>query len=162
MDQGSGGAAQPAAAQSTIPVAVIRAQQNFGLAIAAGLGVALGGAIVWAVICVLTKMELGLIAVAIGYGVGQAIRATGKGIDLKFGILGAVCAFVGCLLGNFLTAVALFAQARGFSILQVLGSFDFDLYERLMTAFFQPMDLLFYAIAIYEGYRFSIRYKVRA
>jgi hypothetical protein len=160
MVENTGGAAP--AAQAAIPVAAIRAQQKFGLAVAAGLGAAVGGAIIWAIFCVLTKMELGLVAVAIGYGVGQAIRATGKGIDQKFAILGAACALFGCLLGNFLTAIALFAQARGFSFLPVLGSFDFGLYERLMTVFFQPMDLLFYAIAVYEGYRFSIRYKVKA
>jgi hypothetical protein len=162
MEENSRDAAQSAVVPAAIPVATIQAQQNFGLAVAAGLGAALGGAIVWAIFCVLTKMELGLAAVAVGYGVGQAIRVTGKGIDQKFGVLGAICAFIGCLLGNFLTAVALFAQARGFSFFQVLGSFDFELYQRLMTVFFQPMDLLFYAIAIYEGYRFSIRYKVRA
>lgn len=28
---------------------------------------------------------------------------------------------------------------------------------RILTATFQVMDLLFYAIAVYEGYRFSFR-----
>jgi hypothetical protein len=28
-----------------------------------------------------------------------------------------------------------------------------------MEAFFSPMDLLFYGIAIYEGYRFSFKYR---
>lgn len=154
-------AAQPSGvAPAGIPIAKIRAEQNFPLAVAAGLATALAGAVLWAVVTVVTKMELGLMAVAIGYLVGQGIRATGKGIDQKFAILGAACALLGCVVGNFLSVIAFFAQLKHFSFFAVLGSFDFGLYQRLMTISFQPMDLLFYGIAIYEGYRFSLRYKL--
>ena len=56
--------------------AAIRAQQNFGLAAAAGLGAALVGAIAWAIVTVITQMELGLMAIAVGYIVGQTIKET--------------------------------------------------------------------------------------
>ena len=32
---------------------------------------------------------------------------------------------------------------------------------RATTIFAQPMDLLFYGIAIYEGYRFSFKYRLK-
>jgi hypothetical protein len=35
------------------------------------------------------------------------------------------------------------------------------LLTRLVTTFSQPMDLLFYGIAIYEGYKFSFKYRLR-
>lgn len=142
-------------------IAEIRKQQDLSLAIAAGLGTAVAAAIAWAVITVVTKMELGIVAVAVGYAVGRAIRELGKGIDPVFGYLGAACALFGCILGNLLSAIAFFADAQHVPFFQVLTAFDLALWGRLFGIFFQPMDLLFYGIAIYEGYRFSFRYKVR-
>jgi len=142
-------------------IAEIRKQQNLPLAIAGGLGAAIAGAIAWAIIAVVTKMELGIVAVAIGYIVGRTIRELGKGIDPVFGYVGAACALFGCLLGNLLGAVAFYAQARNIPFMDVLLGFDVALWSRLFTMFFQATDLLFYGIAVYEGYRFSFRYKVR-
>jgi hypothetical protein len=157
----------PAASQQTAAVAPsvtlesIRAQQNFPLALAAGLGTAVVAAGLWAVVTVVTNMELGIAAVALGYLVGRAIRETGKGYDPHFGYLGAACALFGCVLGNLLSAVAFFAQAKAISFTQALGMLDAGLISQLMTAFFSPMDLLFYGIAIYEGYRFAFKYHRR-
>jgi hypothetical protein len=131
--------------------------ENFPLAIAAGIGAAIAGAVIWATVTVVTQMELGIIAVAIGYVVGQAIRATGHGRSQKFGVLGAVCGLIGCLAGNLLSDFAFYAQATHISYMDVFGKLSIPLIERLFTAFFSPMDLLFYAIAVYEGYRFSFR-----
>jgi hypothetical protein len=152
----------PAAPVSALPLSTIRAQQNFPLAIAAGLGASLAGAIAWAIVTVVTEMKLGLMAVAIGYIVGQAIRATGKGVDQQFGILGAACALFGCVVGNVLSAVAFYAKVKGLGFGDVMQILDFDFVTRVTTATAQPMDLLFYGIAIYEGYRFSFRYKATA
>jgi len=142
-------------------IAEIRKQQNLPLAIAGGLGAAIAGAIAWAIIGVVTKMELGIVAVALGYIVGRAIRELGKGIDPVFGYVGAACALFGCGLGNLLGALAFYAEARHVPFMDVLLGFDVALWSRLFTMVFQPMDLLFYGIAVYEGYRFSFRYKVR-
>ena len=150
-------APETAPAAQGVSVAEIRAAQNFALAVPAGLAAALVGAGVWAAFTVATEMQLGLIAIAIGYVVGQAIRHAGKGIDPKFGVLGAVCALIGCALGNTLSALAFVAQAGHVPMLNLL---DPGLIIRATTAFAQPMDLVFYGIAIYEGYRFSFRYRL--
>lgn len=142
-------------AQAVVPPAV--AKSNFGLAIAGGLAAAVAGAALWAGVTVATNMELGVMAIAVGFMVGYAVRNLGKGTDISFGIVGAVCALLGCGLGNLLSGVAFYAQAKGLPFFQVLTGSDFDFLERLMTAFFQPMDLLFYGIAIYEGFKFSLR-----
>ena len=139
------------------PVPEIAAQPNFPLAIAGGIGGALAGAALWAVVTVVTQMELGIVAVAIGFIVGFAVRELGKGSDRKFGILGAVCGLFGCVLGNILSAIAIFSQARGIPFMQIVTRMDFAFLTDLMSAFFSPMDLLFYAIAIYEAYKFSLR-----
>ena len=129
--------------------------ENFPLAIAAGIGAAVAGAVIWAVVTVVTQMELGIIAVAIGYVVGQAIRATGHGRSQMFGILGAVCGLLGCLAGNLLSDLAFYAQAMHITYMDTFGRLSVPLIQGLFTARFSPMDLIFYAIAVYEGYRFS-------
>ena len=161
MEQAAPQAAAVDAQARERAIAEIRKQQNLPLAIAGGLGAAIAGAIAWAIIGVVTKMELGIVAVAIGYIVGRAIRELGKGIDPVFGYVGAACALFGCGLGNLLGAIAFYAEARHVPFMDVLLGFDVTLWSRLFTMFFQPMDLLFYGIAVYEGYRFSFRYKVR-
>ena len=144
------------AAQGAEAMAVESQQpENFPLAVAAGVGAAIGGALLWALVTVVTNMELGIIAIAIGYIVGQAIKAVGHGRSQKFGILGAVCGLVGCALGSLLSYLAFYADAMHVGYVDVLGMLNVSLIERLMSAFFSPIDLIFYAIAVYEGYRFS-------
>jgi hypothetical protein len=133
------------------------AQPNFPMAVLGGLGGAVVGAGLWAVVTVVTQMELGIMAIAVGFIVGYAVRELGKGREQKFGILGAVCGLIGCVLGNLLSAIGVYAQARGIGFFDVLGGLNMDFLSRLMSVFFSPMDLLFYAIAVYEGYKFSFR-----
>jgi len=122
-----------------------------------GVAAAIAGAGIWAAVTVATKMELGIMAIAVGFMVGYAIQALGKGTDRSFGILGAVCALLGCVLGNLLSAVAFYAQAKSLPFFQVLTGSSLTFLQQLVTVFFQPMDLLFYGIAIYEGFKFSTR-----
>lgn len=160
MEQAAPQAAAVDASARERALAEIRKQQNLPLAIAGGLGAAIAGAIAWAIIAVVTKMELGIVAVAVGYAVGRAIRELGKGIDPVFGYVGAACALLGCILGNLLGAMAFYAEAQHVPFTDVLLGFDVALWSRLFGVTFQVMDLLFYGIAIYEGYRFSFKYKV--
>src|SRR5258707_11354557 len=95
-------------------------------------------------------------AVAVGLMVGKAIAALAGSRSQAYGILGAACSLVGCLLGNLLSAVGFFAQANGHSYFFALGLLNVHLAVHLMTITFSPMDLIFYAIGIYEGYRFSL------
>jgi hypothetical protein len=135
----------------------LRMEQNLPLATIAGLGAALIGAILWAVITVTTKFQIGYMAVAIGLMVGFSVRFAGKGIDQPFGIVGAVLAFLGCVLGNWLSTVGFIADAESVSYMDVLLGIDYALFPEIMAETFSPMDILFYGLAIYEGYKFSFR-----
>ena len=64
---------------------------------------------------------------------------------------------LGCLLGNLLSLCAMVGQQEGMSLSLVLLNLDPMAIPGAMVATFAPMDLLFYGIAVYEGYRFSIR-----
>jgi len=147
--------------QNTIDVGKILVAQNFNLAILAGIGAAVLGAALWAIVTVTTKSELGLMAIVVGFVVGRAIRAVGHGVDQKFGYLGAACALAGCIAGNVLSDIGFYANIRGIGFGQALADMDLALLTKLVTAFSQPMDLLFYGIAIYEGYKFSFKYRLR-
>jgi hypothetical protein len=156
-------ATDPAAAQPTMGevVAQLKAQQNFGLAIPAGVAAAIVGAAVWAGVTFATETKIGLIAVAVGALVGYAIRAAGKGLEAKFGLLGAICAAFGWGLGTVLSDVAFLAHHVNRPFLDVLVQLDPGKVLALASQLADPMDLLFLGIAVYEGYKFSFKYRLK-
>ncbi len=156
---GSGAAPVPTVDPLRVELARQRlaAEQKLGAGIAAGAVAALAGAALWAVITVFTGYQIGFMAVGIGFLVGWAVRAAGKGVDKTFGIAGAVLALLGCLAGNLLAVVGLVAKQEGIPFFDLLSRLDPELAIELMKASFSPIDLLFYAIAVYEGYRLSFR-----
>lgn len=81
----------------------------------------------------------------------------GKGVDAGFGILGAVLLLAGCLTANLPAACIIGSRATGVPLSAILGRLTPALTMRILSATFQVLDLLFYALAVYEGYRFSFR-----
>lgn len=135
----------------------LRLEQNLLFAMLAGAAASLAGAFIWAAITVTTGYQIGYMAIAIGLLVGFAIRYTGKGIDQIFGIYGAILAFLGCAIGNLLTIIGSYAQLEGVGYFEVLSLINFSVIPDIMIETFSPIDLLFYGLAIYEGYKFSFR-----
>jgi hypothetical protein len=78
-------------------------------------------------------------------------------VDKTFGIAGAVLALLGCLVGNLMAMVGFVARQEGVPFFDLLSRLNPELAIDLMTASFSPIDLLFYGIAVYEGYRLSLR-----
>jgi hypothetical protein len=134
-----------------------RSQQNMPMGVVAGAVVALAGAVLWAVITVVTGYQIGWMAVGVGFGVALAVRSFGKGIDRQFQILGASLALLGCGVGNLLAVCGMIANNEGVGYFTVLSSLNLQVISELMGATFSPIDILFYGIAVYEGYRLSIR-----
>ena len=134
-----------------------QSEQNFVGGILAGFAATIVGAIIWATITVATGYQIGWMAVGIGFLVGITMRAVGKGIDKQFGIAGAVISLVGCLFGNILSVSYFVAKAKGVGILDVLLTLNPASAFDLLVATFNPIDVLFYGIAVYEGYRLPFR-----
>jgi hypothetical protein len=84
--------------------------QDFIKAIFYALFSSVIGAIIWALISVLIKLQFGIMAIGIGALVGFTIKTYGKGISLKYAILGSIISLFGCVLGNFLIVVAFAAK----------------------------------------------------
>lgn len=135
----------------------LRSEQNLGLGIGTSLLVGLLGAALWAVITVATEFQIGYMAVAIGAGVGYTMRYFGKGIDQVYGIAGAIIAVVSCLIGNFLSLIGFVANAEGLGYIETLVGIDYSLIPVAMKESFSVIDVLFYGIAGYEGYKFAFR-----
>ena len=134
----------------------LRAEQNLALAIFAGVGAAIAGAAAWAAVTVTTEFQIGYMAIAVGFLVGYAVRL-GKGIDKVFGIVGAILALLGCVLGNLLSAVGFLSKELHMGVMETLSRLDYSKIPEILVSTFSVMDLVFYAIAVYEGYRFSFR-----
>ncbi len=145
--------------EATPTIADIHEQQDFARAIPVAILAAVAGAILWAAFGYFSGMSLGLVAILIGALVGYAVRRVGRGVDRKFGYLGGAASALGWALGTWMCDLALLAKAAGRPVLEVLGNVGFI--DSIAFAFraADAMDLLFLAIAVYEGYRFSLRYR---
>jgi hypothetical protein len=137
----------------------IETEQNLVLGTIAGSAAALAGAILWAVITVVTNFQIGWMAIGVAFAVGWCMRRFGKGVNKIFGVVGAGLALLGCIAGNFFMIAALVAQNEAASIIDVIALMILNpvIALELFAQTFSPIDLLFYAFAIYYGYRFSFR-----
>jgi hypothetical protein len=135
----------------------IRDNQNLSLGIVGGLAAAVVGALIWAVMTAVTSYQIGFMAIGVGFLVGLAVRYLGKGIDKSFGVIGALFSLLGCLLGNLLTACIIIAKSENLGLLDVVSRLTPDVIVDIMAVTFDPIDLLFYALAVYYGYRVSFR-----
>lgn len=133
-----------------------RDRQNLVLAIAAGAVTAALSAIAWAAITATTGFQIGFMAIGVGIAVGYAVRVAGRGLDTGFRAVAAALALLGCACGNLLVACVYYAEGNEIGVLRVLEVLDLDLALFLMQAMFSPIDLLFYAIAVWEAWRLSV------
>jgi hypothetical protein len=150
----------PAPARTTPPTPAARpvaaGGENLPMGFLAGLVAATVGAGLWAGITLLTYYQIGWMAVGVGALVGVAVRRAGRGTTKVFGYLGAALALGGCLVGNLLTGSVILAGEWGMSLPIFFTRLTPDLAMDLMKAMFSPMDLLFYGLAIWQGYKLSI------
>jgi len=135
----------------------IRDNQNLSLAVLGGAVAALVGAAVWAGVTVATNWQIGFMAIGIGFLVGYVVRRTGQGVDQSFGIVGAVLSLAGCVIGNYLTVCAQIADFESVEFFDVLMAVDIQMAIDLMIKSFDFMDLMFYGLAAYYGYKNSFR-----
>jgi hypothetical protein len=137
--------------------AKIEEQQNLPAGVMAGLIAAILGAVAWAAITVATGYQIGYMAAGVGFLVGFAVRFFGQGLTTPFAVAGCLLALLGCLLGNLLSVCAFISIHESIPVLQVVSRLNPERAIRLLTATFDVMDVLFYGLALYGGYKYSIR-----
>ncbi|GAK59603.1 hypothetical protein U27_06588 [Candidatus Vecturithrix granuli] len=133
----------------------LMAEQNLWVGILGGIIAAFVGSLLWALITVVTGYKIGWVAVGVGGIVGYTIRTFGKGASPIFGILGALCSVGGCLCGNLVSICIFVSREEHIPVMDIVSRLDLPMLATLVKVTFDPADLVFYAIAVYEGYRFS-------
>jgi len=122
---------------------------------------ALLGAIAWGAITATTHFQIGYMAVAVGFLAGYGMRTLGGGRDRADGIVAGVVALLGCALGNLLTVIIEFAPHdnghRSIMELTAMVLANPKLAWSLLMQGFNLMDVLFYALAVYAGYRTALK-----
>jgi hypothetical protein len=116
------------------------------------------GAIIWGAITYITEYQIGYMAIGVGFLVGFAVRRFGKGHSMIFGLSSAALSLIGCILGNFLFYTGAIAREEGVAFMDV---FFFLLVTpaavvELFTLTFEVVDLLFYGLAVYVGFRTAL------
>jgi hypothetical protein len=138
-------------------ISKLQLEQNLPMGFTFGVGAMLLSAIIWAAVTATTGYQIGYMAIGLGFAVGYAVRMGGKGLDKHFGFMGAALALFGCLLGNYLSFIAIIAGSESLGYLETLDLIPLSAIPDIMGAGFSPIDLLFYGLAVYEGYKFSFR-----
>ena len=131
--------------------------QNLTMAIIFGSVAALLGAILWSLITVVTGRQIGFMAIGVGFLVGWAVQKTGNGVTNTFGIAGAILSLLGCMLGNLLAGCVLAAEHFGVSFSEFMSRMNTTVAVEFFKQTTGPIDLLFYGLAIYFGYKYSFR-----
>lgn len=139
------------------PMALEPENASAPLAILVSTAAAVLGAIVWAAVTVATNFQIGWMAIGVGFLVGLSVRQFGRGTTLGFRVIGAALALIGCVLGNLLTVSHFAAAANGVTIFDVVSQLDMARSIELLTIGFAPMDILFYVLAVYAGYKYSVQ-----
>ena len=135
----------------------LRSEQKLIPATFAGFVASMIGAGIWAAVTVVTEYQIGWLAIGIGFLVGFAVRIVGKGIDKTFGAVSAVLSLFGCVVGNVLTVAYFVAVNEGMEFMDVVSQLDIALSYELLVSTFHIMDVLFYGLAAYFGYRYAFR-----
>lgn len=155
---------QPLAVTHDAPIGLEGAPETGSrlVALTAGMGAALAGAIISAIIVVQAQLPYDVPAVGLGFGVALAVRKGSGGNTRPFAMVGAFCAAAGCVLAEIFSAAGFYAaQAKDVtSVLAVAQMMDDpSLAVTCLQAYFKPWSLVFCVIAIFEGYKLSRRPK---
>ncbi|WP_300702524.1 hypothetical protein [Bacteroides sp.] len=132
------------------------AEQNLLKGVSLGIVACIVGAAAWSLISISTGYQIGYMAIGVGFLVGFAMRQ-GKGVTPVFGIIGAALALLSCVLGDFFSMVGLIAKEYELSYWEILSGIEFEDITSLMMENLASMTIVFYGIALYEGYKLSFR-----
>jgi len=111
----------------------------------------------WAFIAALSGFNECYMALGVGLLVGVAIRFFGAGLYRIFGILAALLALAGSLLGYYLSLSGFPEEVQLAAMIKVPDYLNPDLMFQTMRDNFVPLDLLFYGLAAFLAYLLAIR-----
>lgn len=143
--------------ESAPAVEELNFESNLFLGLIGGGIAMLVSAILWGAITYFTEYQISWMAIGVGFFVGFAVNRLGKGNTLIYGIIAAVLSLIGCVLGNFLFYNGILAREWEVPFFEVLVAISLQpeaIFEIFIAAF-DIMDLFFYGIAAYVGFRMA-------
>lgn len=133
----------------------MRDNQNLTLGIFGGALGGVIGAVAWGLLTWITHIQIGYAAIGVGFLAELGVRLLGRGIDTSFAVVGAVMALLGVLLGNLFWACIEIARQEGVPLSAVAASLNSELISTIFRKTFSPIDLLFYGIAVWAGFKYA-------
>lgn len=134
----------------------IQSRENFTRAFLSGTATAIVCILLWAFITYVTNYQIGYMATAVGYLIGFVTNITGQGVSKKFQIFAGALSILSCLLGNLAVVFIQLYFRNDYSYEYILDIFDFEFLISTYLQTIQFMDFLFYALACYGGYKYSV------
>jgi hypothetical protein len=131
--------------------------QNFFMGIIGGLAAFIAGVGLWTGTMLLLSYKLDWMALGVGLMIGFSVRLLGKGVEWKFGIIGAILAFFGSISGNLLTACIIFSHGKSISLFSVILQLTPKTELYFLKAVIGPFDVIFCIGAILIGYYFAFK-----
>ena len=146
---------EPSVIESAPAIEELNYDSNLILGLIGGAFAMLISAALWGIITYVTEYQISWMAIGVGLFVGIAIQKLGKGKTLIYGISGAVLSLIGCMLGNFFFYNGILAREWEIPFFSVLLAISLDpaAIVELFTMAFDIIDLLFYGVAAYIGFR---------
>ena len=118
-----------------------------------GLIGAVASALVLAIVAATLRVWSGWFCIGIGFAVALGVRRLGNGGSRRFGVIGATCAFVGCVLAYHLAWCIVLAHEAGVPVLEFVQGVES--WSSFMIDILGPRDFAIYVAAIAAGYKFS-------
>ncbi|MGJ8653404.1 MAG: hypothetical protein ACSHX8_09035 [Opitutaceae bacterium] len=109
-------------------------------------------ALLWMAITLITDYQIGWMAVILGFLVGHSVRLSLNWRSELHGFMAGGFSLLGCVLGNCLSAIVLLAREDGISVSLAISNADWESTQAAMELFFMPVDVLFYALALIQGF----------
>jgi hypothetical protein len=142
---------------SEVALKKLRRYQSFLYALIGGLLITVVSSLAWAFVTAVTGTQGVYMALGVGLLVGIAVRYFGAGINRIFGILAALLALAGSLLGYYLSQAGFPEEVQLASMIKIPESLSPDLMFNTLRDTFGPLDLLFYSLAALLAYLLAIR-----
>ena len=130
-------------------------QQNFKLAIITGVFASIVTALLWSFISINIEEQYGVFSIAVGYVVGNTIQLFGKGLLIKYSILGAILSLFGSVLGNAIILLNILNTSNEYSLLELVSLLFSENFYYIFGVTTSKIDIVFYILSAIFGYKYS-------
>ncbi len=134
---------------------------RFILAIIAGFFAAIIAGILYGLLSSVLRVEVSIVFVFIGWCIGYVVRVVGRGVHLRFAIVGAIMTLIAIFIGDIIAMIGfnnLFSFAIIGSSINLSGLpalINIWAASLLSTSINNILRLLFRAIGVYFGYQYA-------